>query len=170
MNLQRVDQLKEPPVVGQFYLVPVVRGKWYDRVADFPVIGARHNDVEFFDFKREHYHLDYRFFRGSYPRSASTAPLHAHPNFPLSKPILKRRKCLREQHIFDGPDRIMSPFREAYAGRQCASGKLGWVCPHRQIALGSTPVIDGVITCPLHGLRIDAGTGRVVPPATRGTP
>lgn len=161
MTLQRVDRLKGAPVVGEFYLVPIIHGKWYDRVADFPVIGHRHNDIEFFDFEREHYHLDFRFFRGTGFKYASTAPLHAHEGFPLGKPVLKRRKCLRDQHIFDGPSYIMSPFRKSFAGQQCAKGKRGWVCPHRHIALGSTPAIDGIITCPLHGLRIEAETGKV---------
>lgn len=158
MTLQRVDRLKEPPVVGQFYLVPIVHGKWFDREGDYPVIGNRHNDIEFFNFERAHYHLDFRFVRSE--DRASTAPLHDYPDLPLSKPTLKRRKCLRAQHIFNGPAKIMSPFRAAFAGNQCADSKLGWICPHKQIALGSTPVIDGVITCPLHGLRIDAATGK----------
>jgi hypothetical protein len=160
--LERVDRLKEPPIVGQLYLVPTVFGKFYNLVRDFVVIGNRHEDAEFFDFGLEHYHLDFRFFRGSDPDfyRVTSSPLHAQGGYPLTKPVLKRRKCLREQHIFDGPSRIMSPFRNAFEGRQCAHGKRGWVCPHRHIALGSTPAIEGVITCPLHGLRIDAETGK----------
>jgi hypothetical protein len=171
MALQRVDRLKEPPVVGQSYLVPTVYGRWYDKIGDWPVIGHRHNDVEFFHFVAQHYHIDYRFVtvRKSWLRNVSAGPLHAQEGFPLSKPILRRRQCKREQHVFGGPSRIMSPFRESYAGQQCAKGKRGWVCPHRHIALGSTPAIDGVITCPLHGLRIDAATGKCLSPTPEQT-
>lgn len=169
-KLQRVDRLKEPPVVGRFYLVPTVQGRWYDSFReDWPVIGNLHNDVEFFDFHTKHFHLDYRFVRvrKSLLGRVKAAPLHAHSSTPLSKPIFRRRKCLREQVIFDGPSKIMTPFRKSFAGHQCASGKRGWVCPHRHVALGSTPAIGGVITCPLHGLRINAATGLVLAPADR---
>jgi hypothetical protein len=158
--MERVDRMTQPPIVGQFYLVPVVHGKWYAREGDYPVIGSRHNDIEFFDFERTHYHLDFRFVRDADVMRASTAPLHDFPDFPLSKPALKRRKCLRQQHTFDGPSKIMDPFRAAFAGQQCANSKLGWICPHKKIVLGSTPVIGGIVTCPLHGLRIDAETGK----------
>lgn len=163
MPLQRVDRLKEPPVVGQFYLVPTVQGRWYDSFrTDWPIIGNKHNDVEFFDFHAKHFHIDYRFARlGKVMlERVTTSPLHTHSGTPLSKPVLRRRKCLREQAIFDGPSKIMTPFRKSFAGHQCATGKRGWVCPHRHVALGSTPAINGVITCPLHGLRIDAETGK----------
>lgn len=98
--LQRVDRLKEPPVVGKFYLVPTVYGRWHDKITDWPVIGNRHNDVEFFGLHAEHYHLDYRFVQIRKPWLASTAPLHAHSGVPLRKPVLSRRKCLRDQHLF----------------------------------------------------------------------
>lgn len=49
-----------------------------------------------------------------------------------------------------------------YAGAKCAKGKGGWVCPHQKASLGSIMPIDGVITCPLHGLKIDAETGIVI--------
>lgn len=163
MTLQRVDRLKEPPVIGQFYLVPTIWGRWYDTYAAWPVIGNRHEDAEFFGFSAEHFHIDYRFARvhKSWLRLVMSAPLHDSFNVPTQKPTLRRRKCLRYQHVFDGPAKIMSPFRSSFAGQQCAKGKRGWVCPHRHIALGSTPAIDGIITCPLHGLRIEAETGKV---------
>lgn len=38
-------------------------------------------------------------------------------------------------------------------------------CPHQQADLsGIAPDEDGIITCPLHGLRWDTGTGQVAPP------
>ena len=39
----------------------------------------------------------------------------------------------------------------------------GWICPHQATPLGSIEPVDGIIICPLHGLRIDAQTGIVVP-------
>ncbi|MBX9847503.1 MAG: Rieske 2Fe-2S domain-containing protein [Xanthobacteraceae bacterium] len=50
-----------------------------------------------------------------------------------------------------------------FAGTQCARGKGGFICQHRNAVLGSIEPRDGVITCPLHGLRIGAQTGVVLP-------
>jgi nitrite reductase/ring-hydroxylating ferredoxin subunit len=48
------------------------------------------------------------------------------------------------------------------AAMRCRRGKAGWICPHKGIALGSVPAVDGVITCPGHGLRICAASGEVL--------
>lgn len=163
-NLQRVDRLKEPPIVGQQYLVPLVRSDWYGMIRDWPVIGIKHDDAEFLNFSLVHYHLDYRFLRvrQDYLRKSMHAPLHSSDRCSLSKLFFGRRKCLREQHIFVGPEKGMQKLDAGFKGLQCATGKRGFVCPHKQFPLGSTPVIDGIITCPLHGLRIDAQTGFVL--------
>lgn len=49
-----------------------------------------------------------------------------------------------------------------YGGHQCAKARTGWVCPHRDIPLGQFAPVDGIITCPLHGLRVVAATGKVL--------
>ena len=54
----------------------------------------------------------------------------------------------------------VTQLNESFAGQQCRKGKRGFVCPHKLFPLGSVQVVDGVITCPLHGLRIDAQSGR----------
>ena len=59
--IQRIDDLREPPVVGRFYMVPTVRYKWRYRMSDWPVIGPRHNDAMLLNFKPMHYHVDGRF-------------------------------------------------------------------------------------------------------------
>lgn len=40
--------------------------------------------------------------------------------------------------------------------------------PHRKFSLGSIEPINGVITCPLHGMQIDAATGRALAPNQTG--
>src|SRR5947209_5030398 len=81
MKLQRADRLKEPPVVGRWYLVPAIL---WDRSSHvhtagrsdqeiltdiqvsrgarwWPVWGNKHSDVEYFNFPTLHYHIDPRF-------------------------------------------------------------------------------------------------------------
>lgn len=182
MTLQRADRVTEPLVEGRYYLVPVITAKWHYVMSSWPVVGPPHTDLEFFDFKPEHYHVDGRFFTApqikiaedSY-RSRSLAaevqaiPLHAYPGEPpLSKPVLKKRRCnfpfLPYEH---GAEKPIKDLRTHYAGTQCERGKGGWICPHRKASLGSVTPIDGVVTCPLHGLRINAETGFVLSPADR---
>lgn len=61
MSLPVVTDLTEPPVVGQWYLVPCVL-YWYDyRLRWWPVIGPRHEDADHLAFPAAHYHFDRRF-------------------------------------------------------------------------------------------------------------
>ncbi len=183
-KLERVDQLTEPPVVGRHYLVPTVRGAWYGILRDWPVIGGKHADSEFFDFPAPHYHLDRRFLPrrigGQRGRSALdihwavTSPLQESKpglanlpqNDPLPPPVLRRRQCLRSDIHFPTHPAGVVAMQAAFAGTQCNRGNAGWICPHRGFALGSIPADGrGVILCPMHGLQIDAASGTVLPGA-----
>lgn len=172
MKLQRVDRLKEPPVIGQAYLVPTVFGQWHHLLRDWPVIGLKHDDIEHLNFDKVHYHLDTRFLRvrEELLDGAVHRPLHARNNAPLGSVKLARRTCIRAPLSFGGPADFTVKFQTHFAGTQCGKGKRGWVCPHKHFPLGSIEPIDGVLNCPLHGLRIDAETGKVcsVPSAHRG--
>ncbi len=190
MKIERADRQTSPLVEGRFYLVPTVRAKWYGKVADWPVIGPLHEDREILGFDLDHYHVDARFLPRDYPDifRAFSGPVHAdtwavrraknwgEPMPSLPSPVLKRRKCVRASVPFSLPwSAAVTPvheLRRRFAGQQCVMGKGGWVCPHRKASLGSIePEVgtapDGspahVITCPLHGLRIDAVTGLVLP-------
>lgn len=170
-KLQRIDRLDGSPVVGRYYLVPVVTIRWNGHLDAWPVIGPAHNDVEFFQFPQEHYHIDGRFLSARQWRVADdtwrtavdniqSAPLHAANGKVLPKPTLNKRRCrLSDLGYVHGDKSQIKEIRTHFAGQQCERGKGGWICPHRKASLGSIAAIDGVITCPLHGLRIDAATG-----------
>lgn len=168
-QLERVDLLTTPPVVGRFYLVRIVHAKYFGQIGDWPVIGPEHDDAEFFGFYQRHYHIDFRFVRWSDERAAErhSYVLYDHPSQLMGKPVLRRRKCVRSSMIFSIPWNAkrdpLDVMREHYAGRQCNKGKGGWICPHRNAPLGSLEPQNGIVTCPLHGLRIHVDTGRVMP-------
>lgn len=66
--IERIDQLDAPPVIGKFYMVPATRWKWNctgRRKKWWPVVGPKHNDVEFFNFPHQHFHTDVRFLSRS---------------------------------------------------------------------------------------------------------
>lgn len=175
--LQRFDDLTEPPVVGQYYLVRCVKGwwGWPYRAGLWPVWGSLHEDGRFLNFPWVHYHLNRFFLSESDACDAINGPLQIRrnnkepgKNDALPEPVLRRLKC--RQSVRD----IRFPIARALAGRpawrtmydhfggeQCKRGN-GWVCPHKGFDLGvMAPDADGTITCPLHGLRINSVTGVV---------
>ncbi len=168
----RIDRLTEPAVAGRMYLVPTVKAKWIGRLGIWPVIGPLHEDAEIFNFDKDHYHVDARFLppRFHKPEKAFVYPLHAD----AITAVWRRRKCIRAYVPYTLPGgRDTSPvfvLRGIFAGHQCERGKGGWICPHRKASLGSLSPVNGVITCPLHGLRIDAETGIVLTPEAQTPP
>ena len=192
MGAQRIDRITETPVVGRWYLV---RALHYDRFRKgamaWPITGPKHTDVEFFNFDIEHYHLDVRFLTQRHLRQIGThyvagefgyafsqpcqpvteawnSDTKKYDRRPMPTPTLTRMQCRRTTVEYPFADR--KPVAEINAKYQGATAKLterGWICPHRKVALGNQiPDAHGVITCPLHGLRIDAETGRCVGPVS----
>ena len=70
--------------------------------------------------------------------------------------------CRRTEKVLPNSTGNLVPIkriRDHYAGRSLVNGRH---CPHQHADLqGCTPV-DGIIECPLHGLRFDAATGRAL--------
>ena len=129
MKLQRVDRLKEPPVIGQAYLVPTVFGEWSGLRRDWPVMGLKHDDIQHLNFPIVHYHLDARFLRVREDLlwGCQYKPLHDRADLPLGPVKLARRTCQRGPLPFVGPKDFGRKFQSAFAGRQCGKGKRGWV-------------------------------------------
>lgn len=179
-----LSELREPPIVGQHYLVPVLRAyPWHRWVDDWPVFGPLHDDDEFFKFPHRHYHIDVRFVTavqrkrmasaafGHEMRSVSYAPEFSAFAYPLNsrqkavpahRPPLVRLRCSQSDWKFGGFDnqgRIQA-MRDALGDPApaivLADGRK--LCPHRKADLSSlTPDEDGIVTCPLHGLRVQCG-------------
>ena len=180
-DLQRIENLEHPPIAGEWYLVPTVRGVWLGKEQAWPVIGPRHNDKVDFNFDTFHYHVDGRFLSVSLQRRLFSQPLsdarppsfappaahtiHSHPlceiknvNDALPDPVWRRRRCVIARIEYPFGDRVpVKALRQKWANmpaRRDQDGAL--LCPHRKVPLGNiAPDPDGLITCPLHGLRID---------------
>lgn len=184
--IPRIDEMNEPPVVGQFYMVPTVTGNWHGRAATWPVLGPKHNDLGHLNFEPVHYHIDARFLTDRAWSALDEATFYGAAAEIAGAPFVetdrygktcnsldvtyRRRRCARPSigHVmasgFAGIHPDFVAMHAAYLGHQCPKGPQGWICPHKGVALGSIqPEPDGTIVCPLHGLRIDAATGLVVP-------
>lgn len=186
MALQNITDLKEPPVPGQFYLVPAVfyiyshvslKRRWW------PVLGPKHEDADHLNFKWVHYHLDRRFLSDATINRAHSwgddgdtiialgpimEPHWGNNDYgPMPEPQLRRMKCHRAGIGFPPASERSELFRKfysSYRGRKCprdAEGHL--ICPHKGARLTSlVPNEQGIITCPLHGLLIDLRTETVM--------
>lgn len=163
-------------------MVPVVHFTWFGREADWPVLGPMHTDADFFNFPARHYHVDIRFLNartrrwaaGHLPESlmqvdpvvvvarcATGFPLNRRDReLPDGRPLLTRRRCFLSSTPFGFADDLYAPFqqlRDHYGDPAPAiakpDGRL--LCPHRKVDLSSFPPdAAGVVTCPLHGLRV----------------
>ena len=156
--------------------VPVKKNSNYNRLhlEIYPIINHLHNDRETGQ-DYYHYHVDYRFIKIYYQDNLRDFP------------IVKR---LREDHIYAKhvrydlvkrgtvdqtkdytieyhPFKCLRTHNYGIAGRvelskvkhHCITkGK----CPHRGYDLSQEVPVDGVITCPLHGLRFDAETKKLL--------
>lgn len=153
----------------------------------WPVLGNRHEDREHLGFPWMHYHVDSRFVTereykrvsrygvGHYEGAAVVfegVPLNylgaeedeLGNRKPLPHPpvVWKAMTCRRPLHAVTRVPELAAKLTPHYEGKVCKRGKAGFICPHKNLSLGSMPVVDGVITCPLHGLRIDAESGVVL--------
>lgn len=185
--IARLDQLAVPVEIGKYYLVPTVEAEWCGRVAPWPVIGPKHNDAHCLNFDRQHYHPDPRFVGSrrsdddwEFWRFVAASPIMTsdgsgrlgaiNPNG-LPKPVWKKMKCRRLANPFlwkiqdmaAKHDTLRCHFAE-WTGKQAKHDGRGWVCPHRAVPLADHTPVAGVITCPLHMLRINAQTGVVLSP------
>lgn len=189
MMSERVDEMTSPPIIGRYYLVPCVyvdhkiaegRGRWLgpqqERVTEpyrqiqtgwWPVIGPRHEDAGL-GFHPYHWHYDMRFLAAwqMQERTRNGNDLVRIFGQPLSDyggligPEYRRRKCARKMAVTNRletlRDALLPHYQEATLKGPCM------VCPHRGIPLASLPTIDGVVTCPGHGLKFYAATGRLI--------
>ena len=89
------------------------------------------------------------------------------PRYPVESYLwVMRRRMSAAYPRYPGADRVpwLAQLHEAYAEHQLLEGADGRVCPHRGTSLaGLEPDGEGCVTCPLHGLRWDVGTGRLEP-------
>lgn len=181
-KLLRVDEMLEPPMVGQTYLVPTINYRFGDdkKHRNYPIMGTLHEDAEHIGFPWMHYHMDWRFAPQSAIRYAKRRghwfageqavfgiPLQ-NRDYPHGDVTYRRLKCRRAppiNTIFSKPKPSGYPsngqlLHRAWFGKPAARGPHGLICPHRGTVLGSALVeTDGSITCPLHGLKFCAKTG-----------
>ncbi|WP_223177800.1 hypothetical protein [Sphingobium sp. KCTC 72723] len=170
-----LSSLRQPPKVGRFYLVPVIRDfRYMGRVGTSPVIGPAHTDNGILNFPHRHYHVDARFLTAAQVRlienwtgntvdgAVGQWPLHDRTvELPRGRPAVARRKCRSaDSNYAHGGKPTIQQLRKSYGDEvqpvRLPDGRV--LCPHRKADLTQYPADgDGIVTCPLHGLRVCVG-------------
>ena len=171
--IKTVDNIKRPLLKGEVFLVPCIVKKHNDNSIGFklnkiyvtPVINLPHSDKE--NGQNEiHYHADFRFIKhdnnGDFP-----TPQNTHSKYIFCENIRPKDKIDGVIQYFALPV-INEDFKAITGVENIAKSKLKHKCihkgkcPHRGYDLSQVNPIDGVITCPLHGLKFSAKTSMVL--------
>lgn len=163
----KIDEIKSPPIVGKFYLVPCVQlpdevrgfnaGEWV------PIVGGLHHDQEI-GTDELHYHQDWRFsnIEDTSPSEVIGVSYYfGEASFPSPDTEIKyfRKKCRRESdtrfrdYAWEITDQLEQLLENAKMDKL--------TCPHRGANLASVPIKDGCVVCPLHGLKWSVTTGEL---------
>lgn len=150
----KIDNLKTSPIIGKYYLVPCIIEEEYKNTEIInPIINHLHNDKENGqDYK--HYHADYRFIDSCYEVSNKRYNLIDGINYNI---VYKELKCIRLENLGITHSNFISKSR-LYS--KCISSKSK--CPHKKYDLSQETAINGVITCPLHGLKFNNSTKQLI--------
>lgn len=183
MSYEDIETLESPPIVGQTYWVPCVLGTFFNvgfhkiPAQWWPVIRPAHEDSKYLpkfrttwvdedgewvqkdetyyekDDQDLHIHVDPRFAHEDLYTPYERANGDWHNILTIQSDTERRLLvCLREmpvQRLFTG---FGPRFVDDHKGKKLKCMR----CTHKGVNLSSVPVVNGVITCPAHGLRYDA--------------
>jgi hypothetical protein len=185
-----LSDLRMPPIVGQFYMVPTVLYEWGPYTEAWPVIGPMHHDKGPINFPTVHYHIDGRFLSKRFQRFAyegscyngatfiNGSPLHCKSHLGIgslpSKPTLARRKCTNLDYKWSLPLiatrkkwKLPQTYGEPAQAIHLKDGRM--LCPHRKANLSSfEPDNNGIVVCPLHGMAVYCGRSKDALETARG--
>jgi hypothetical protein len=190
VDVPLLADLRAPPIKGRAYMVPVVRAIYHRREDDWPVLGPLHSDKAFFNFVHPHYHVDARFVSAALARRlVDAAPWQAIDGmtfaealtfvctgWPLlpgkAKPRLAEMTCRRAGvgspigrlsygTAKDKMVKMQAHYNDPAQPLRQPDGRL--LCPHKKVDLSQFPPDrDGIVVCPLHGLRVQCGRPELV--------
>lgn len=174
--VERIDEIKRPLVIGEYLSVPCIlfnkdRYNTDEKIGIAPIINHLHNDIENGQ-DLPHYHVDYRFIADKELKRDFINDFH----FP------KEKRYYFNSFIRFFPDQWENEFKIEYwvlpviRTHQSLATHISLIdkskfkhdciykgkCPHRGFDLSQTEAIDGVITCPLHSLKFDAHTKKII--------
>lgn len=166
MVYKRVEDMQRPLKKGEFYLVPcLVREEYGKKTVITPVINHPHNDIENGQ-ANVHYHVDYRFVKLENDGDISSVVRKHSKHYFVDRYRLEKGEdgdlgyyvlpVVNEHFLGVTPVELIKNSRLKH---KCIhKGK----CPHRGYNLSQVLPKNGVITCPLHGLRFNEETKQLI--------
>jgi hypothetical protein len=160
---EKVENIKRPLRKGERLLVPCLVKEYFDTIYITPIINHPHNDRE--NGQEEiHYHTDYRFVK--FDKNGAIKREHSRHCFadefrpqPIINGDLEYFILPVINEIFFGATAVGLIKKSKLKHKCIHKGK----CPHRGYDLSQVrPDEDGIITCPLHGLKFNAETGELL--------
>jgi hypothetical protein len=161
----------------RLYRVPVVVLKpvyehqhgGYFGLTIIPVLGPAHADPELRAVKA-HYHIDWRFMPSEIRRELRNEQAGREKGIVVwACDVLRTEEQAWPYRLpaeaWPSWDKVVRPTLEGIYAK--AHLKPGLICPHKGADLTHCPADEnGVVECPLHGLRWNIHTGELVPAAT----
>ena len=184
--IENIESLKSPPIVGQTYLVPCVFGhySYLGKVKDmdqwWPILRPSHEDSKYVEQTRtiwkknieveemyyeadptmsHHYHIDPRFAPASMYTRDEQERQDWHNTVTIESAVeWQELKCVRDMPTQVLYESLGKQFVEDHKDKKLKCMR----CPHKGMILSSIPDIDGIITCPGHGLKFDSKTNQCI--------
>jgi len=158
--MEKVENIIRPLIIGESLLVPcVING--YNIT---PIVNHPHNDVENGQ-PETHYHADYRFIH--FFEEHNTPIIENGIEYTVSdKTRITKTNDIQIKYFslivirtsYGGVNSPDSISKSKLKHKCIHKGK----CSHRGFDLSQVEPVDGVITCPLHGLRYNAETKQLI--------
>lgn len=163
--MEKIENIKHPIKKGELYLVPCITREENDVVYVTPVINHPHNDIENGQ-KETHYHADFRFIKHKNDGEIPTVR-NKHSKYYIAEHIRPTKKHGKIEYfvlpVINEKFAAITPssyIKKSKLKHKCIhKGK----CPHRGYDLSQVPDENGIIQCPLHGLKFDSKTKKLIP-------
>ena len=159
------------PQIGDFFIVRTVEFKRNNMLLKWPVFAKSHSDKDY--QPEEHYHIDWRFMTESIMLEHRKYYQNLYPNYwkdlnaEYFEPIMKDTEVISESYEkwkylrnFDFPKEQFIKIEKKMI--DCGAKMKNMRCPHHGTNLTSCKPVNGVVTCPQHGLRWNIKTGELI--------
>ena len=175
INTLRIDSISRPLMIGEMFTVAclVKRDEYNNIIAFTPVINTPHSDKE--NGQPEiHYHADFRFVvtEKSTDTGIGMVITDERIGFNMAKARVElgidgeleyhTLSVMGKEHY--GTAQTMF-IRNSKLNHKCITNNK---CPHRGFDLSQIVPVDGIITCPLHGLRFHSESGNITDECIEG--
>jgi len=164
--IQKIEKVKGKLIEKTFYDVPC----WVENGDIIPIIPHLHSDKESGQLKK-HYHVDDRFITNHYNKYFDNKAIYILTN---NKDV-KMQAVKNELRIYPKNGKIerhilrcVLPFVsgitpvEVLKNHKLKKCMHNGKCPHKGYDLSNIEAVNGVVTCPLHGLKINIISKEIV--------